>query len=212
MLLSAEIRWFWKGPNSDLDRWFTNMPEKHSPGLRMVHTYLFETDQYELGVKIRDSKPGLEVKALIGERAKLTLGGLQATAQLWTKVDSKELSLAGKPSVQTKKTRLMRKYDTTQRRIREIVLNEKEKPRSDEPLPAEGCNVELTTVTVDDGEVEWVTLGLEAFGSLDKVEQSLAMTVEHLNSLARLNLTAGLELNYPRWLARYGALRPANVP
>ncbi len=65
------------------------MPETPGGALHKVHTYLFEPDQYELGVKIRDAKPGLDVKSLVAERAKLTLGAFEATTQLWTKVESK---------------------------------------------------------------------------------------------------------------------------
>jgi uncharacterized protein YndB with AHSA1/START domain len=201
MLLSAEVRWFWQGSRPDLYEWFAASSPKPGGGEGRVDTYLFDAAQAELGIKSRGLKPGLELKALVSYRAPLRLGSLTATTQIWTKVSTTVLSLAGLPSVVTNKQRWLRKYDTGGSIIREIPLGKDEKPATGEPLPDDGCNVELTEVWVEDPSRVWTTLGFEAFGSLERIEASLAAAVHRLGSKPLPDVGPGSELSYPQWLA-----------
>ena len=208
MLLSAEVRWFWQGPRPNLYEWFAGISAPPGGGGTRVDTYLIDRNQAELGIKRRGSKPGIEIKALVSERASYTLGGHKATSQIWTKLTTAALTLDLLPSVSTHKKRWLRKYDTGGSTIREITLGTNELPLSKEPLPDNGCNVEFTEVRIQGSSPVWVTLGLESFGSLDRIEDSLRAIVRLLDSKGLPDTGPGVALSYPQWLAE-AAPRPA---
>ena len=86
MELSAEVRWFWSAEQPDIEarlrRWFEQIGRFPPGGGRQREDfYLVEPDFGKLGLKERGGKPGVEVKALAGERG--TLWG--ATVELWSK-------------------------------------------------------------------------------------------------------------------------------
>ena len=83
MLLSAEVRWFWRGSRPDVRAWFFERAVTPGGGATRADTYMLEAGLVELGIKSRGRKPGLEVKALVAERGPLALGMLSATIQLW---------------------------------------------------------------------------------------------------------------------------------
>lgn len=97
--VSAEVRWFWMPCTRLTSRRSTNgsSPEVcHLVGLNKVRedVYVVDPSTDELGVKTREGKSGLEVKALIEPRLlSLGFGARRATAQLWSKVTSSILSL-----------------------------------------------------------------------------------------------------------------------
>ena len=204
MVLSAEVRWFWQGPRPNLYQWFAGISVPPGGGGTRVDTYLIDRGQAELGIKSRGSKPGLEIKALVSERASHTLGGHTATSQIWTKLTTTALTLDYLPTLSTHKKRWLRKYDTGGSTIREIGLGTNELPLSQEPLPDHGCNVEFTEVRIEDLSQVWVTLGVEAFGSLDRIEGSLRSIVQLLDSKALPDAGPGAALSYPQWLADVG--------
>jgi hypothetical protein len=200
MLLSAEVRWFWQGPQPDLQRWFAEPLPHPGGGEERIDTYLVDSSQTELGVKNRGARPGLEFKSLVTERATRQLGRLTASTQIWTKVSSIVLSLAGLPTIATRKRRWLRKYDTSNSTIREIVLGRDERPTSDD-WPDHGCNVEFTEVRLDQRSELWTTLGFEAFGGFESLEAGLALTLQYFNSRPLPDLGPGQAFSYPQWLA-----------
>ena len=202
MLLSAEVRWFWRGPRPSLYRWFAEMSIPPGGGGTRIDTYLIDRGQTELGIKIRGSKPGLEIKALVGEGASFTLGGHSATSQIWTKLTTTALTLDHLPTVSVQKKRWLRRYDAGGSTIRELALGINELSLSKEPLPNNGCNVEFTEVGIEDLPQVWVTLGIEAFGSLDRIESSLQSIVQLLDSRELPDTDPGAALSYPQWLAQ----------
>jgi hypothetical protein len=77
------------------------------------------------------------------------------------------------------------------------------------PLPAGsyepfGCGLELTRIVVRGAE--WWSLGLEAFGPEETLEESLMTVAGHLfASEAAPRLEAGDSYGYPRWLEQQTA-------
>lgn len=201
MLLSAEVRWFWEGPQPELHRWFSAASPPPGGGGERVDTYLADPSQTELGIKSRGQNPWLEIKALVSEPATERLGSLTATVQIWTKISTSAL-LGGLPTLAIHKRRRLRKYDTTASAIRQIALGGDEQPVSGEPWPVYGCNVELTEVWLGPPSRSWTTLGFEAFGSLDRIEASLSTVIRHWESSPPPDVGTVLSLSYPQWLAR----------
>jgi hypothetical protein len=105
------------------------------------------------------------------------------------------------PRTVVRKTRWLRKYDTSGSTVRELELDADEQLLdSAAPLPERGCNLELVALTAGD-DARWWTLGFEAFGPLDTVEQSLQRTIAHVAPIGREALAGGAELSYPDWLS-----------
>ena len=107
-------------------------------------------------------------------------------------------------TIVTRKLRWIRKFDTGHGSPREIKVDEYEKIQ--EPLPQNGCNVELTRLLMPDDE-QWFTLGFEAFGSLADVENSLQRVSEVMANRRPPRLTGAICLSYPQFLKRYLAER-----
>jgi hypothetical protein len=63
-----------------------------------------------------------------------------------------------------------------------------------------GCDVELTLLNGPDG-TPWWTLGFEAFGAFDAVEDDLVATVAVMRRRSPPPLPAGQASGYPGWLA-----------
>jgi hypothetical protein len=182
LLISAEIRWFWpdEAP-AGLQEWFTSPAAHGCPaggGQPRVDAYLKDLSQRELGIKVREGK-GVEVKGLITVLwNELSGGPFVGHIEIWAKWNSKVLSLDEKMTVATKKTRWLRKFDTSEVNSREIPLDAKELPSSGEALPTLGCNVEFTRINVNADT--WWTLSVEAFGKLSTVESDLRASVATL--------------------------------
>ena len=175
MLISAELRWFWRAElPTDFKEWFLSSSAHPFPaggGRERLDDYLNDVEQTELGIKARGGKPGVEVKGLIAQLPDaLPDGPFKAPAELWTKWTSNALAVPANLRISTKKTRWLRKFDTTGSMPRELHVGADEEPIG-EPRPAMGCNVELTQLTVD-GKTVW-TFGFEAFGELKSVSDQL---------------------------------------
>jgi hypothetical protein len=117
-----------------------------------------------------------------------------------------ERSFKNRPSTDDchPKLRWLRKFDTGHRPPREIKVDEYEKVQK--PLPQNGCNVELTRLTMPDDE-QWFTLGFEAFGSLADVENRLQQVAEVMANRRPPRLTGAICLSYPQFLTRFLAKR-----
>ena len=207
--LSAEVRWFAAGPvPTALDAWFAEAPFGVGGGVERSDLYLAGERGDELGLKQRDGRPGVEVKALVDPAATtLSVAGTVARVQLWTKCRSDVLVLRHLPTVTLCKRRSVRKLDTSGARVCEAALGagaSREEPL-DGRWPAVGCNVELTRVRV--GERTFCSLGAEAFAlgrgseSLVVMIDALRRTFAHLEAKRPLPSLAGFaEQSYPAWL------------
>ncbi len=204
MEVSAEIRWFWEGAGPPgLREWFRS-EESHGcaaggGGLR-VDAYLSDPKQEELGIKVRGSQKGVEVKglvAVIGEGCRDS--PFVGPIQIWTKWSSDALSLTDAPLILVSKRRWLRKLVTASPEVREIALDDREFPIDGNRSPDEGCNVEYTEISIERFG-QWVTLGFEAFGALNTVEATLRRTVAQLSLRQPPSLAHGRCLSYPAWL------------
>jgi hypothetical protein len=219
MLISAELRWFWKdSAPAGLESWFKDATATvcaAGGGRERCDKYLADGGQVELGIKERDAKPdspagtpaGYEVKGLVAVKWVALPGWpLGARMEVWTKWTSKALVIDEKLLVPITKTRWLRKFDTAGRDPLEIPLNDKEEPiderRRGVGLPALGCHVEVTRVATPKGDTWW-TFGLEAFGDLQTVEGDLCAVVNSLTARRLPPVSGGLALSYPAWLRDY---------
>lgn len=207
MQVSAEIRWFWPNKEpTDLARWFKDQTVHNLPaggGESRTDLYLVDPNQIELGIKSRGGKSGIEVKGLVSTlEPGLINPPFSGPIELWTKWSSSSLHLESDETVRIEKTRWLRKFDTSTECPREIELDSAERPRSGEPFPKSGCNVEFTALTIA-GHHPWWTLGFEAFGSLGEVAQSLQAVALLLVGRNPPTLEDGLRSSYPEWLTEH---------
>jgi hypothetical protein len=109
------------------------------------------------------------------------------------------LTIDQQPRIAIHKTRWIRKYDTAGAVVTEIELDDTERPRHVAASRIDrGCQLELVTLRVDDRNERWASLGFEAFGELDTLEDSLHRTIAYLSDAPVVTL--GAELSYPEWL------------
>lgn len=202
MLNSAEVRWFWKdSPPLGLEDWYQAATFPPGGGGSRLDAYLVEPGQIELGVKIRGTKDGVEVKGLVSTiEQPLNLEPSLGKIQIWTKWTSQAVQLGESGVVRIHKARSLRKFSIEKEGLREIALNMEEKPCSGEDPPTDGCNVELTKITLADSRATWWTLGLEAFGRFDSIEATLRVVWRHLAAESRPDFGDSIELSYPAWL------------
>jgi hypothetical protein len=207
MLVSAEIRWFWKSsPPPGLEHWFRES-DAHSfaaGGGAEVRTdrYLLEAGQTDLGLKLRGgNNEGIEIKGLISNSVgALSLDPFCGPIELWVKWTAKSLSLDSKPTVVTEKMRWLRKFDTTGPSISEVELDSEEQPLTGQASPERGCNVELTRVRLPENDELWWTFGFESFGTIRTVEGDLRAAASELLSRRPPQFSGGIVASYPVWL------------
>ena len=200
MWVSAEVRYFWSAFPPEVDRWFrSGIPP--GGGQSRVDEYLRDPQQIELGMKRRGQNPGVEIKGLVahGKTGEEPFAG---RVQIWTKWTSEALRLDSASTVAITKQRWLRKFDTGPSGCIEFPLKEDETRADGQDPPADGCNLEFTRVTLPDGAVWW-TLGLEAFGALDRVEATLAKTIECLAATGPPRFRPDRICGYPEFLAAW---------
>ena len=205
---SAEIRWFW--PNNVPPRvrdWYFEAAVVGGGSLRRDE-YLVGSGLTEIGIKRRDVRPGsplrvIEIKGLVDVvEPGLDLGSGNAKMERWLKWTCPSIDFSADRSLNVDKTRWLRKFSICEQTVTEIPLNTGEKPiDTTVSLPLEGCNVELTKITLDRiAGTEWFTVGMEAFGELDSVVRNLRQVADLLNLRTLPGLTSEHQMNYPTWL------------
>jgi hypothetical protein len=115
MLVSAEIRWFWKGDcPSQVSHWFENFGFPAGGGEPRRDDYVHLNGNPELGIKKRGKKDGLEVKGLISTLPALS-GAVQDPVQLWCKWS---VDFHAEVSIAVHKTRYLRKFEFSRGSLR----------------------------------------------------------------------------------------------
>lgn len=202
MQVSAEIRYWWRnGAPNGLADWFAAGEFRPGGGITRVDEYLRQPGQAELGIKRRGEKPGVEIKGLVALGQDRSPEPFSGRVEIWSKWSSAVLRIDPAAAIAISKQRWLRKFDTGAEAAREIALDERESPASGEPLPREGCNFEWTILRLPDG-VQWWTLGLEAFGSLNSVERNLERAIAAVAAREPPQLRPDLVASYPAWLNR----------
>ncbi len=208
-LHSCEIRWFWPGtcPRA-VAAWFGrgDVAPSPAPDEPRADVYVRDSRQVELGIKRRGNKPGYEIKGLLAADCGLALPApFTGPVQRWCKWTTEALRLADVPTITILKWRRLRKLDLDDpAQAHEVALGKAERLLvADTVLPANGCHLELTELSVYGcgGPERWWTLGLEAFGPPDRVEANLARAVAYWNQVAAPPLGGGLMASYPQWIA-----------
>jgi hypothetical protein len=202
MFVSAEIRWFYPDEcPTNLHRWFGEMSPAHGGGKLRIDEYLSQTNQSEVSIKKRGGKPGVEIKGLIAV-CRSELVPFAPYVELWCKwrLHASALEMTKRMIIQ--KTRWIRTYDTSGAAIVEIPLQADEKPLNGQPLPQQGCNVEISKIQIAEEPRQWWTLGFEAFGDLDSAPGNLLKTTQYLIAHSFPLPICGEFLNYPSWLAQ----------
>lgn len=205
VIVSAELRWFWEGSApKELDRWFAGSGCPPGGGRPREDVYLLDREQVELGLKQRARKGGVEIKGLVRRAEQpLAAGPFAGHLEVWSKWTSETLQLDGMPSIVVRKVRRLRKLATRSAHVTEIALGADETPLQG-ALPDEGCNLELTEVSIVGRTATWATLGFEAFGSTDRVEANLERALEHLLGTGVPDFPRGTEQSYPGWIHARG--------
>ena len=203
MRISAELRWFWRGDVPPaFEKWFRESPTHPYPvggGNLRQDDYLVDPGQTELGIKTRGGGTRTDIKGLFSRAAgAVSESPFRGQAEVWMKWTSNALQLDKAHKISTKKTRWMRKFDTTGPTPRELELGPDEEPLH-ENSSATGCNVELTLVEIS-GEVWW-TFGFECFGELGLVTQQLRTVATSLAAREPPEMGNPVPASYPAWLS-----------
>jgi hypothetical protein len=202
MFVSAEIRWFYPDEcPANLHRWFGEASPSPGGGKLRIDEYLSQTDQSEVSIKIRGGRPGVEIKGLVAV-CRSELVPFAPYVELWCKWRLQVSALEMTKRMIIQKTRWIRTYDTSRAAIVEIPLQADEKPLNGQPLPQQGCNVEISTIQIAEDSRQWWTLGFEAFGDLDSAPGNLLKTAQFLITRSFPLPICGEFLNYPSWLAQ----------
>ena len=205
MLVTAEIRWFWREIPPELEAWFRDATPAccaaGGGGVR-VDEYLAGAGQVELGMKRRGGTEGLEIKGLVSsDFGRLSCAPFGGPIELWCKWRSDLLAMPSGPTVAVEKRRWLRRFATAEGSVKEIRLDDTEQPAEDAPsFP--GCNVELTRIALPDGS-RWWTFGFEALGALPSVASELTAAAEVMARRHPPPVEPGWIGSYPAWLARY---------
>ena len=196
MLVSAEMRWFWKGdyPQS-VSRWFEELsfPLPASAEEQRTDRYLDLQGNTEIGVKLRGKKPELEVKGLVATLP--SRPSIDVPPQLWCKWDA---ILPATKLIETTKKRRLRKFAFARGQVSQLELPSGKSWADIRPLPETGCNLEMTVVQTAGREI-WHSLCFEAFGDLQSAPAALEATLDHLQPLPDFD---GVPASYPYWLAK----------
>jgi hypothetical protein len=208
---TVEVRWILDGPlPAQVETWF-GYDGVLTPETRTDHYVVMRACSSWVGIKLRGSASGgptqVDVKARCGEEVELRLApavtGRAAAWSKWTlELAHPEAIVSGfepdSPTLTTHKRRLLRRLVRGDA-AREIP------PAQD---AKSGCDVELATITVEDSDLTWWSLGFEAFGPSDRAWASLrAIGAEWFERHGAPPLAAPSDLDmrtstdYPRWLA-----------
>jgi hypothetical protein len=205
MLLSAEVRWFWRGrcPQPVHD-WFFKSGLPPGGGHSRIDRYVSQRSEPEISLKKRGDKSGFEVKGLVTTRRSPELEPLAAHIEIWCKWSCTIPGFNLTDGLAVTKTRWLRKFDTSKYVRSEVPLDANEKPTKAYLLPVQGCNVELTEVQIGGHAGVWWTLGFEAFGDLDSVPTNLTLTLLPEKPVLVRVVASGAFLSYPTWLLARG--------
>ncbi len=206
MLHSAEARWFIAKvlPDGVLS-WFRAGQALESEGVQ-VHEYLLFPDCETVGVKVREGK--LEIKAMASAPRPLSRDlGVSGRTDQWVKWSFaseglKTLDPALHRSgrwLKVRKDRFLRKFSADMGGLVEVTAKQR-------PLPANGCNVELTRITVEANPRFWFSLAFEAFGppegTVKILETAIHSFFQEHDRAPGIRLSQRNSLGYPAWLVK----------
>jgi hypothetical protein len=209
MSISAEVRWFFSGlPPEEVCNWLRPASCVVAEEPR-TDTYLMLPGCRVVGVKLRDRR--FEIKGLRDAPRDVDYpNGVRGRTDTWSKLTlddpivtrlGRVASTAGsEPIVQVEKRRRLVRYSAARGGDMQAVAPGER--------PAEGCLVELTELGVEGRH--WWTLGLEAFGSPERVVGILAMAAQMVfTDPPPCRLIPADSIAYPAWLDELVRLQEA---
>ena len=193
METTAELRYFWRNAvPAEVERWFRSGMTQGGGHTRTDH-YLRDPKQTELGIKLRGGeKPGVEIKGLVANTTTCALPPFAGQIEIWSKWTTSALDLNVAKCIALEKQRWLRRFKSGT----EIPVGAEPGAR-----PENGCDFELTRVALPDGGLWW-TLGFEAFGPLESLEQNLISTLQSLRGTNPPPIDPPVIAGYPVWLGR----------
>ena len=201
MLTSAEVRWFFDGPiPKEVEEWFCRSSLALHAAPREDHYLLFPA-ALGLGLKLREGR--LEIKPLARTLGACTFAeDVAGTVQVWEKNAFGEPAIKEFERLRTsaphlwiavRKERTLRKFSLdggTMTEVQAVTV-----------FMTEGCNAELTKITVD-GSAYW-SFNFEAYGNPSRVEDYLQRVAAHvLKDDRRPSYPFPVQnsRSYPEWL------------
>lgn len=189
MLISAELRWFWEDSSPPhIARWFHDGTKFPSEPEARCDRYLRQPGKHEIGIKARGNKDDVEIKGLICVGHDPALAGIAPHFEIWGKWDA---SLSIHDAIEVRKLRCLRAFDAQALEI----------PLGPDTGGEHACHLELTKLEISRQSETWWTLGVEAFGGLDVVQENLCKTVKRLCTDG-FSTQGGDFMAYPAWLDR----------
>jgi hypothetical protein len=215
MLHTAEVGWFIRGGlPREVVEWFWHGVSRRDPDTR-EDRYLVLPGCDAAGVKVRRGT-SLDVKARVGDGVAVSYGtGIEGVRERWVKWSSDSplvtaglatAAASGREWLGVRKERHLRFFSL------------------DSVLPVEletyaatglGCHVELTRVLAGDtNPFEAWTLGLEAYGDRQRLEEAVDASVTYvlLGRPAPVPFTLAASMGYAAWLNRLPSLRSGVAP
>jgi hypothetical protein len=198
---TAEVRWFFDGSiPAAIAQWFCrgSLLDKAAP--REDHYMLFPSP-LGLNIKLREGR--LEVKSRVGAPGLHTFAtNITGNVELWEKriggdaaVAEFEKLRASAPHlwIAVGKERTLRTFSLERVSIQEVAAGK--------IFLADGCNVELTKITVD--RAAYWSFAFEAFGEPSRVEAHMQKIAERIFADSpTATFVADNSFSYPEWLDR----------
>ncbi len=215
MLLTVEIRWFFRGIIPEgVQAWFDQIDTNSTqPTIQPARTdvYLLEPGNSSLGIKLREGR--IELKQRLREYGPAEFNqDMRGYVEGWRKwsflisLEQTHVQAIGKLGnswMNVSKERALFSFQTSGEEIKSTLIPD---------LSRGGCNLELSQIQAA-GE-PWWSLGLEAFGDEESNFDRLDIVARHI--LAKRppqNLSAQRSFGYPQWLnSRIRGVQGANRP
>ena len=196
MLPTSEIRWFKKGPvPQHLNEYLSTCAIKERDDFYFVIPGL-----EDLGLKLREgnveAKYRYHTLAVLPDNIKACNGYTEHWGK-WSfrldETDDNMKDILNRPHVwiKVKKARRFKKIEVTKdNKVQEVP---------EDSFINQGCNVEITEVTVFDEA--WYTFCFEAFGQGKNTDNNLALVFEYVSGHLNLDfLDKSSSYGYPQWL------------
>ncbi|HEY9091758.1 hypothetical protein [Parasphingorhabdus sp.] len=197
MMLTAEMRFWWRGDESqELRSWLKRLNLELSGVENRTDVY-FKTDDPLTGInpltgiKLRGGEK-LEVKKQTGEGSFRSSTGEHWNFNTWKKIPGNEQSVTPADSIEVRKQRWL------------TVLDEKGRETSLLNRAQNGCQIEVSKIHVGNNTESWTSFCLEAYGAEEKLKPILQLLVDQVGEFPPMFQSA-MQTSYPEWLALISA-------
>jgi hypothetical protein len=198
MFATAEVRWFYKGFESDDNylKVIKNIPQFEEQPARVDHYHYFNSEG-SMGIKIREGR--IEIKNRFRDYGIVLINRqIEGKVECWYKwsfeiiqTDSiyQKVLNSNSPWVSVKKERKLCKYKITKDK-QVIVLPKGEYSKN-------VCNFELTNIIIRGKK--WWSLGFEAYGDGSSLYENLILVAKNVFSYVQIpHLKANDSFSYPK--------------